>query len=1307
MATRNLGTLVLDLIAKVAGFETDMGRAARIAQQRSRQMRDAFDENFGAITKRVVAFSATYLSATAVMGKFNAVIDRGDELNKMSQRIGVATDQLSKLAYSADLAGVDLNTLQNGIVQLNKRAAEALQGNEKYARTFEALGIAIKDSQGNLRDVDVVLEEVADAFQTLGDSPERAKLAVDLFGKAGAQLIPMLKDGSAGLRELGAEAESLGIVFDAQAAANAEIFNDELTKLGYAVDGMAIAVAKDLLPELIELVQEIRNFATEGGTAREIAAFVSREIDGMASGVRALKAEFEMFAAFADKIKATATFDQAAFDDSVRRMEAIRERMNDPIERVGGVIWVDPREQLEAEAAARAKASAATAEHDKKLAALNERLKKYFTDTGAAKRATEEFEKELRENAQAAAQWNSELDQWIRSQEDLAAELEGPIAQAVLAHSRSMEDLQIKLDKGMITTEEATVAQMRYGEQLQRTKDAINAQLTPAQQLIDDLEFEVQLLKMTNEEQRVAIALRQAGAKATAEQHDRIRELHEEMEAGVLSRQRAEEFGAIWTDAIDEVADAWSDWLVDGFDDASDDVMKMAQNLAKRLISFWMQQQIIIPMQQRMSGQAYTGSNTAFGSSVFGDSAGQWMGGNTGMAAAGNYAAAAQGIYQTYDIYRNGPGGWDGAAQGAMSGAAAGTAIMPGIGTVVGAIVGLLAGYFGGGEPTIRVSDRESDATARSRLDDVIGVARDRMPPGTATAFARGIADFDNAIAGIFDSYSGGVEQMERVREALRSWSIRVEGDAATVENVLTERFDAILATFSQDVQDFVNEADTLEDRVQRLADALIWPDEIDNILQQFRDTEMLAGMTEFERGAFQINQTFDALREQFVRMRATTEQLNELEHHRQVGLEELRNSIDGVIAAEEELIEFTQEAAQAYADLVTDMARQIAELDGSSSEFQMSLRDIAAAYLANVDALNQAARAAGLAGAREEDLAQAMQLATLQRARAIAMLEAEGRALADRLGYTRGGEVDEEIARLEALERDAASSVRDFGDAMGEAARAANDSINLLLGDLSPLRDREKLKLAMRAQEEGRIGPEEVLQIARRLFASGDDYNQIFNRVLAIGDRRSSGGGGGDFGGGSISTTSPELAALYAELAQVVADLAGARGEDFGTIAEGLGFELEELMRDLRLDSIGDLTDYLEQLQATAYGIEDIAATITAGDYLIVTTLERLFEQAGGRLPLIDDHQAPPNIPGPTDPDPSNPKSLVIQEQTDTLTESIATMTEVMRELLSRIAAATDTSAEMLRESLQDEKFDTLKKIAARPKSDRMLEGR
>jgi tape measure domain-containing protein len=781
---------------------------------------------------------------------------------------------------------------------------------------------------------------------------------------------------------------------------------------------------------------------------------------------------------------------------------------------------------------------------------------------------------------------------------------------------------------------------------------------------------------------------------------------------------------------------------------------------------------------------------TAFGSSVFGSSAGQLWGGNTGLGAAGNMLTAAASIYQLHDIRRNGPGGWDGAAQGAMAGASAGTAIMPGIGTAIGAVVGLLVGYFGGGPATLRVSDRERDGRASSRLDDVIGVARDRLPPGTATAVAEGIAEFDNTIAGLLDTMEGGDEQIDRVRAALANWSIRVEGDAANIEAILGKRFDVILSTFTQDIRDFVGATGDIEDRVQRLADAIFLADalESDELVGSFEEladlVEDLADGGEsvvdtyarifgstvlFEDALEMMGQSTDLGREAFIRFateisdaaggldraaklwesyfntfysaderaqrdveeatRNAGEEFEDIgldfdEYKGAGGLARFRQEFEALMSTltpaeiaewleagdalgifnaavaatgedvaetADELLRRLAEMAQAraeYAAMVSSIQLGIAE--ANSSEFVNGLRQIGLQYDEHVSELNRLARAGGLAAAREEDLAAALQLATIRRVQAIKALEQEARALASNL-YNPLDALDAQIAAMEQSEQDAASAVRDFGNATREVANQVRDNIDLLLGDLSPLRDREKLQLALEAQRAGRVGPEDVLEIGRRLFASGSDYNSLFDQVMQIGDRRSNdtGGGGGGGGGRAEFQRSAELTALIAqrdklaeeqrraerfsqatELAGMVADLSGARGEGYDVVAASLGFTLEQLADDLNFEDIADLTEYLDTLQADSYDLQELASVITAGEAEIARILNNIYES-------IRNEELKPRAPDTLNPGGKPDNNLAKVEfgtqPEDPIVEELRTQNELLREILNASERSVD----------------------------------
>jgi hypothetical protein len=200
-----------------------------------------------------IGVAAAAAGAIAGIGlAVKSVIDDADDISKVATKIGIPIGELSQLKYVADLAGVSFEGLQTGVRKLSQNMAEfAKKGGGGAADAFKGLGIAVKNSDGSLKSSSVVIENLADKFAAMPNGVQKTALATKLFGKAGADLIPLLNGGSSALREARAEADALGLTLSAETGVAAEAFNDNLSRISYAGAGVATTLAAALLPALV------------------------------------------------------------------------------------------------------------------------------------------------------------------------------------------------------------------------------------------------------------------------------------------------------------------------------------------------------------------------------------------------------------------------------------------------------------------------------------------------------------------------------------------------------------------------------------------------------------------------------------------------------------------------------------------------------------------------------------------------------------------------------------------------------------------------------------------------------------------------------------------------------------------------------------------------------------------------------------------------------------------------------------------------------------------------------------------------
>lgn len=274
----SIGRLIVDFEARTGKFETDTDRARKTAEKRAKQIDKAFSDAGRKIGLALAA--GTTAAAAALTALTKKSIDSADRLAKLSQQVGVSVESLGRLEFAAGLSGVETENLSTSLIKLNRSISEAAQGTAAQADAFAALGVSATSADGSLRPTEEVLNDLADSFSQAEDGVGKTAAAVEIFGRSGAQLIPLLNSGSAGLREMGLEAEQLGLVIDTETAKAAERFNDNLSRLGSIVDGVGNKLASEFVDDLEQASQYLIDTAKDGEALTQAAEGISTAIKG-------------------------------------------------------------------------------------------------------------------------------------------------------------------------------------------------------------------------------------------------------------------------------------------------------------------------------------------------------------------------------------------------------------------------------------------------------------------------------------------------------------------------------------------------------------------------------------------------------------------------------------------------------------------------------------------------------------------------------------------------------------------------------------------------------------------------------------------------------------------------------------------------------------------------------------------------------------------------------------------------------------------------------------------------------------------
>lgn len=296
MSKTTVEELVYKISADMNDFKKSMNDIAKATEKAEKEGSGSFD-SLGKSLSSFKAMAATFGLAIGVselvsLGK--ASLDFANNIGEMSDKVGITTKSLQELRFAASQNGSSIEEMDAALVKFNQIVGDAASGSEEANKTFNLLGISVRNSSGEVRSLDDLLLEASDSISQFGSNSEKAALLTDLFGRAGGKLIPVLGSGSDAVRSFGIEAEKAGIIINDKAIASAKAFDDMMDKLSLTIKAKTANALLGLVDVIKEnssaMLQAAGSFGIYGKLIQVAGAFVN----GKTEAVKGLtKAEYE------------------------------------------------------------------------------------------------------------------------------------------------------------------------------------------------------------------------------------------------------------------------------------------------------------------------------------------------------------------------------------------------------------------------------------------------------------------------------------------------------------------------------------------------------------------------------------------------------------------------------------------------------------------------------------------------------------------------------------------------------------------------------------------------------------------------------------------------------------------------------------------------------------------------------------------------------------------------------------------------------------------------------------------------------
>lgn len=203
--------------------------------------------------------------ASQVAGLVSNVNSSIDTLNDLSARTGIGVEQLQKYAFAAKLAGVDTEQFGAAVQKLAVNIGKATPGGE-LDKSLRQINLSVAELRALAPERQFSV--IGEAISQLPTAADRAAASVAIFGKQGAALAPLFREGAASIEELQARAERLGIIISETQVNNVADMNDAFDTVRATIEGIIGQVLGNLAPAVTAVTEEFLRFVEEWSGAQ-------------------------------------------------------------------------------------------------------------------------------------------------------------------------------------------------------------------------------------------------------------------------------------------------------------------------------------------------------------------------------------------------------------------------------------------------------------------------------------------------------------------------------------------------------------------------------------------------------------------------------------------------------------------------------------------------------------------------------------------------------------------------------------------------------------------------------------------------------------------------------------------------------------------------------------------------------------------------------------------------------------------------------------------------------------------------------